>query len=76
MKWRSGPPPSIGWWPASVRRNRTFVRWWNGQQWSAPAWAELTAAQAASRAAEPCCVFNKSIEWTDRPASWPKRSRT
>ena len=76
MKWRSGPPPSIGWWPASRCLFEDVYRWWDGKQWSAPAWAELTAAQAASRAAEPCSVFNKPIQWTDRPAWWPERSRT
>jgi hypothetical protein len=75
MKWHSGPPPSIGWWPASVRRDHTFLRWWDGERWSASAWAGLTAAQAA-QLAEVAVPNQDEIRWTDRPAWWPERSKT
>lgn len=35
--WRKGPPPCKGWWNASVQRNETVRRWWNGHVWSRPA---------------------------------------
>lgn len=35
--WRKGPPPCRGWWNASVERNETVRRWWNGHVWSRPA---------------------------------------
>lgn len=31
--WRSGPPPSVGWWPASKRGDPTVLRWWGGSNW-------------------------------------------
>lgn len=34
--WREGPPPSIGWWPASydTLENPEAIRWWDGECWS------------------------------------------
>jgi hypothetical protein len=66
-KWRKGPPPEIGWWPASMYRSKSTIRWWNGVCWSVPVdWG------ATSRQAEVCArVFadgdiQGDIEWTDR----------
>ncbi len=75
--WRKGPPPSIGWWPASFHRNSKIFRWWDGTRWSYPARAYMPAFRAAEVAAgkEPKSYQNE-IEWTDRPAWWPERSRT
>lgn len=36
--WHSGPPPAIGWWPASINRNFGPIRWWDGVSWSLPAY--------------------------------------
>jgi hypothetical protein len=72
--WHKGPPPSIGWWPASRRRNPDTLRWWNGVEWSLPAesiWTVSLAAEAAKIKTD-----MTDIEWTDRPASWPERSKT
>ena len=49
--WHSGHPPSIGWWPASVYEDPTTIRWWDGTDWSRPAWPNISATEAASRAA-------------------------
>ena len=77
MKWRKGPPPSIGWWPASVCKDLGCVRWWNGKHWSQAAWADTPVKVAASTARKPeLAVIQDEIEWTDRPADWPKRSKT
>ncbi len=73
--WHKGPPPSIGWWPASVYRKRQFLRWWNGEYWSRPAREGFELQQVAATAALKSTVQNL-IEWTDRPASWPERSKT
>lgn len=43
--WRKGPPPCRGWWNASVERNETLRRWWNGRAWSRP--VSLGASDAA-----------------------------
>jgi hypothetical protein len=72
--WHKGPPPSIGWWPASRKRNKESLRWWNGQAWSLAAHFVYTAKEAAETAAVETNMSD--IEWTDRPASWPERSRT
>ena len=73
--WHKGPPPSIGWWPASVTKDRAALRWWNGKWWSDPAWG-LASAQTAAAAARRKDWSQDEIEWTDRPEWWPERSRT
>jgi hypothetical protein len=53
-QWFSGPPPARGWWPASVASvlARDVYRWWDGSNWSQPAYrsearwiAEVFAAE-------------------------------
>lgn len=74
-KWNSGPPPSIGWWPASLARNPEALRWWDGKRWSKVAWNGDGFLRVAAISLSP--VSRKArVEWTDRPASWPKRSKT
>jgi hypothetical protein len=73
--WRKGPPPSIGWWPASNCRGPEAHRWWNGKWWSAVAWPEYAANTAAAIACSKDATRDR-IEWTERPAWWPKRSKT
>ncbi len=72
--WHKGPPPSIGWWPASICRDTTILRWWNGKWWSCGCAASYSAQTAASSAAQKSTL--EGIEWTERPASWPERART
>jgi hypothetical protein len=73
--WHKGPPPSIGWWPASWNRNPRILRYYNGEWWSIVVSCYMTAKEAGERAREKE-PWQKDIEWTDRPASWPERSRT
>jgi len=73
--WHKGPPPSIGWWPASYRRNPDMLRWWDGSAWSQPA-LRGDSAKTAATSAEKKSRHQNEIEWKDRPASWPERSRT
>jgi hypothetical protein len=75
--WHKGPPPSLGWWPAAFHRNKKILRWWDGISWSIPVMRHMSASQAAENAArkEPD-QYQNDIEWTERPASWPERSRT
>ena len=76
-KWHKGPPPSIGWWPASVVRDANVLRWWNGEYWSAAAeekssqWGVYIAASNRENLS-----VQTDIEWTDRPEWWPARSKT
>jgi len=32
--WHSGPPPSVGWWPASKYRDSQALRFYDGRWWS------------------------------------------
>ena len=74
-KWFSGPPPSVGWWPASKGRVMNAYRWWDGTRWSAMAQNWYTAEYAAVIASRPTPP-REPVEWRERPASWPKRSKT
>lgn len=74
-KWHSGPPPSVGWWPASVCNDLTCLRWWNGRAWSLPAYAGDGSMKVETAVRFLSCN-TAQIFWTDRPASWPERSRT
>lgn len=76
-KWHSGPPPSVGWWPASVIRDEDALRWWNGKVWSQVAFIDDQLEEAASAAGKTVSKRESmSVEWQHRPASWPERSRT
>lgn len=70
LTWSSGPPPSVGWWPAATHRNPTALRFWNGSQWSYTAWAEETAREAA-KAAKFSTPKSVKVEWA--PRWWPER---
>ena len=66
MKWRKGPPPAIGWWPASTVGDHEAIRWWDGHKWSKPAypWDDL---EYVGQMANTQSTGNlKTIQWTDR----------
>lgn len=73
--WHKGQPPSVGWWPASIARNENCLRWWDGECWSQPCYEGCTV-ENINKSALDKYPRPDEIEWTDRPASWPKRSRT
>jgi len=73
-KWNSGPPPSVGWWPASACRGGDVFRWWNGIFWSWPAYRDMSACEASKQARKE--DENTRIEWQHRPESWSERSKT
>ena len=73
--WRKGPPPSVGWWPASRHKMKVY-RWWNGEYWSAGATSEVSAERAGVAAARRSIYSNEEIFWRERPSDWPERSRT
>ena len=66
--WKSGPPPHVGWWNASVCDDDIAWRWWNGKVWSVVVYSSNSAEQVA-RFALDVCEEVKSIFWTDY---WPK----
>jgi hypothetical protein len=75
-KWHLGPPPSIGWWIASACGDKHMLRWWDGNDWSAPVHESRDASYAAETAAFKASGGNDGISWKNRPASWPARSKT
>lgn len=77
VKWNKGPPPSVGWWPASIAKRKDCIRWWNGRKWSVAAWDDMDSESAAIHAKVAVLqVHQDAILWTHRPASWPERSKT
>lgn len=78
IKWHSGPPPSVGWWPTKRTLVGEQLRWWDGLVWSVYCTQDDADGGVLNREAR-CKLFarqSKGVRWTDRPASWPKRSRT
>jgi hypothetical protein len=67
MKWNKGAPPSIGWWPTKhfLNAHQGAYRWWDGEQWSWPAFAHESAEKAAYWAGK---KENRNVEW----AEWSK----
>jgi hypothetical protein len=66
LVWRKGPPPEIGWWPASVQKHYVSIRWWDGKCWSINCSYRTTKRQAGFSAdiKEPGAM--PYIEWTDQ----------
>ena len=71
--WNEGPPPSIGWWPASAYFVDGVYRWWNGKFWSKAA-SHHSDAKEAGEIADTPNLNNEKIYWKQRPANWPKES--
>lgn len=74
-EWHSGPPPSIGWWPASIFKLETILRWWNGKHWSDPVGIHNNQFRAGHIARFPA-AFSNNIVWKQRPKDWPPQSYT
>jgi len=77
MEWRKGNPPSIGWWPTKnlLNGHQGAYRWWDGEHWSWTAFAHESAFKAAHWASKKEYT-NGHVEWAERPADWPERSKT
>lgn len=66
-QWNKGRPPSIGWWPASIIRKPTVLRWWDGKRWSQLANPRDTEHVAAYQAA------HYAQDWQQREMVWSDR---
>lgn len=64
-QWHSGPPPSVGWWPASKCDDPEIVRWWDGNAWSF-AVGVLFSARMAAYYAEKIAAGQEEVKWTER----------
>lgn len=85
MKFNSGPPPSIGWWPTRIRWDTGgygrvgWLRWWNGTVWSMAVRITADATNAGRLALITTAVVGMSrveVQWADRPDNWPAHSYT
>ena len=64
-QWRKGPPPEIGWWPASAFGIHENLRWWDGKTWSECVGSEDSAERAGEQAKKKI-TYNDAVLWTDR----------
>lgn len=55
--WRSGPPPEVGWWPASalLYKDPQWLRFWDGKRTAAADHYVFSSPEYMDR-----------IKWTDR----------
>ena len=73
-QWHDGPPPSVGWWPASCTHDENALRWWNGNDWSSVCYQNDSSDYVACYAVKRDDALR--IKWQHRPASWPAQSFT
>lgn len=66
--WKLGPPPSIGWWPASTFLEESVLRFWNGKCWSWPVDETCSLIEVATMAERPS--NHPHIFWAQRPWWW------
>ena len=76
LVWRKGPPPSLGWWIASLTRSTSSLRWWDGETWSFSTTPDSSPRRAGLVAQKKSIYGPKFIEWLPRPDYWPERSKT
>ena len=65
-EWKSGPPPAIGWWPASRFKDIKGLRWWSGEWWSYSARPEFSASEARLAAKYLTHRHGTEIQWCAR----------
>lgn len=63
VQWFSGPPPAVGWWPASTQGFLDFYRWWDGRIWSQPAHRSKNKNIARSAASRYDIANDGFIKW-------------
>lgn len=67
VEWFSGPPPEVGWWPASTIQRAENLRYWDGQCWSCWVYHTRPRQEAGSIARRAATVNEQSeIRWTHR----------
>ena len=66
IKWHTGAPPSIGWWPASMDGDKNEIRWWDGELWSFAAYPCHDAAFAKCVAMDKNSSFSHAFKWSER----------
>jgi hypothetical protein len=65
--WHRGPPPEIGWWPASTACDPNSIRWWNGKRWGAALQAGFQSERTLNFwATADAGARSTRIFWTER----------
>lgn len=67
---KSGPPPHVGWWNASVNGDPDIWRWWDGKTWGLPCVSSMSGEHADKKAKRPAGI--EGIKWSDY---WPENAR-
>lgn len=76
-EWNEGPPPAVGWYPASIFKNAKNLRYWNGRRWSQSVLDVAPAVFAEYMADQPCSGDDmKCMLWQHQPRDWPENART
>jgi hypothetical protein len=72
--WKSGPPPSVGWWPASDCYSPAAIRYWNGSGWSCPCYRGDPMWLVEQLTKGPYTDGPRNVRWRARPRNWPPAS--
>jgi len=62
--WHYGPPPHVGWWPASFSKRTDRLRWWNGRNWSEWVSSEDNQLAAGYFGCRESFANTDEIQWT------------
>lgn len=64
--WQSGPPPNVGWWPASIGDDVRVLRFWNGEFWSDWVVPYSSIQQVEMRCCHEALSPQSEIRWAQR----------
>ena len=70
--WRKGDPPHMGWWNASMYRDKNTWRWWSGERWSHGVPVSASCETAGYFATRLLWSATNEVEWSD---FWPENAR-
>jgi len=63
--WHSGPPPEIGWWPASKYNDSSALRFYDGRWWSETLYMDDSLSMVALLGNK-VAHDQQDIKWTER----------
>ena len=62
--WQSGPPPMVGEWIASIKKDRYIRRWWDGKRWSIWYSKLMDQEKRDFRSSSPCIAAEQDkVRW-------------
>jgi len=66
VSWRFGPPPEVGWWPATWAGTTELIRFWNVDEWSDLAYHYSFTKDSIPPIEEMEFINSPYMMWTDR----------